>query len=74
MTAILAVALTSFLGFLFCSFCEASLYGVTPTQVEVLRRRKVPGTEISAKSRHSTHATLEKVAASNSFAQSVGEN
>ena len=43
MTLIVAVVTVSLLGSFLCSLCEAALYGVTPTQVEVLRRRQIPG-------------------------------
>jgi CBS domain containing-hemolysin-like protein len=72
MTAILLVSLASLLGSFFCSLCEASLYGVTPTQVEVLRRRKVPGSERLAKLRQRIDEPIAGIAAFNSLAQTVG--
>ena len=41
MSLIVAVALASFAGSFLCSLCEALLYGVTTTQVELLRRRSI---------------------------------
>ena len=38
MLQIPAVVVASFVGLFLCSLCEASLYGVTRTQIEVLRR------------------------------------
>lgn len=38
MTLIVTVVLASLVVSFLCSLCEASLYAVTPTQVEVLRR------------------------------------
>ena len=72
MALIIAVALASLAGSFFCSICEASLYGVTPTQVEVLRRRKVPGSERLAKLRQRIDEPIAGIAAFNSLAQTVG--
>jgi hypothetical protein len=49
MSLIVAVVAASLAGSFLCSLCEAALYGVTPTQVEVLRRGRVPGSSPSCK-------------------------
>jgi CBS domain containing-hemolysin-like protein len=45
------IILASLAGSFLCSLCEASLYGVTPTQVEVLRRGRTSGSNRLAKLR-----------------------
>jgi CBS domain containing-hemolysin-like protein len=52
--------------------CEAALYGVTPTQVEILRRRKVPGSGRLAVLRRRIDEPITGIAAFNSLAQTVG--
>jgi CBS domain containing-hemolysin-like protein len=72
MTLIISIAMASLIGSFFCSLCEASLYGVTPTQVEVLRRRKAFGSERLAKLRQRIDEPIAGIAAFNSMAQTVG--
>ena len=51
MTLIVTVVLASLVGSFLCSLCEAALYAVTPAQVEVLRRGRIPGSDRLAKLR-----------------------
>lgn len=72
MDMIIAVALASFAGSFICSLCEASLYGITPTQVEMLRRRQMPGSERLSKLRGRIDEPIAGIAAFNSLAQTIG--
>jgi CBS domain containing-hemolysin-like protein len=72
MSLIVTVVIASLLGSFFCSLCEASLYGVTPTQVELLRRKRVRGSERLAKLRRRIDEPIAGIAAFNSLAQTVG--
>lgn len=72
MSLIVTVVMASLIGSFLCSLCEASLYGVTPTQVELLRRRGVPGSERLAKLRRRIDEPIAGIAAFNSLAQTVG--
>lgn len=72
MTLIVTVVLLSLVGSFLCSLCEASLYAVTPTQVEVLRRRRIPGSDRLAKLRRRIDEPIAGIAAFNSLAQTVG--
>jgi CBS domain containing-hemolysin-like protein len=72
MTLIITVALASLAGSFFCSLCEASLYGITPTQLEVLRRRRIPGSERLAILRGRIDEPIAGIAAFNSIAQTMG--
>ncbi len=72
MSLIIAVVLASFAGSFLCSLCEASLYGVTTTQVEVLRRRRIAGSERLEKLRRRIDEPVAGIAAFNSMAQTVG--
>jgi len=69
---IVAVVAASLAGSFLCSLCEAALYGVTPTQVEVLRRGRVPGSSRLAKLRQRIDEPIAGIAAFNSLAQTVG--
>ncbi len=72
MSLIVTVVLASLIGSFLCSLCEASLYGVTPTQVELIRRRGVPGSQRLAKLRRRIDEPIAGIAAFNSLAQTVG--
>ena len=72
MTVIIAVVLASLIGSFVCSLCEAALYAVTPAQVEVLRRRQIPGSDRLAKLRQRIAEPIAGIAAFNSLAQTVG--
>ena len=72
MTLIVTVVLLSLVGSFLCSLCEASLYAVTPTQVEVLRRRRIPGSDRLAKLRRRIDEPIAGIAVFNSLAQTVG--
>ena len=72
MSLIVAVVSASLAGSFLCSLCEASLYGVTPTQVEVLRRRRIAGSDRLAKLRRRIDEPVAGIAAFNSLAQTVG--
>ena len=72
MTLIVTVVLLSLVGSFLCSLCEASLYAVTPTQVEVLRRRQIPGSDRLAKLRRRIDEPIAGIAVFNSLAQTVG--
>ena len=66
------IILASLAGSFLCSLCEASLYGVTPTQVEVLRRGRIAGSDRLAKLRRRIDEPVAGIAAFNSLAQTVG--
>lgn len=72
MSLIIAVVSASLVGSFLCSLCEAALYGVTPTQVEVLRRGRIPGSDRLAKLRRRIDEPIAGIAAFNSLAQTVG--
>lgn len=72
MSLIVAVISASLVGSFLCSLCEAALYGVTPTQVEVLRRWRVFGSDRLAKLRARIDEPITGIAAFNSLAQTVG--
>ena len=72
MALIIAVVSASLAGSFLCSLCEAALYGVTPTQVELLRRSGAPGSERLAKLRRRIDEPIAGIAAFNSLAQTVG--
>lgn len=72
MSQILAVVMASLAGSFLCSLCEASLYGVTRTQIEVLRRGRIAGSERLAKLRKKIDEPVAGIAAFNSLAQTVG--
>ena len=72
MWLIIAVVTVSLIGSFLCSLCEAALYGVTPTQVEVLRRGRIPGSDRLAKLRRRIDEPITGIAAFNSVAQTVG--
>lgn len=72
MSLIVAVVSASLAGSFLCSLCEAALYGVTPTQVEVLRRARIPGSDRLAKLRRRIDEPIAGIAAFNSLAQTVG--
>jgi hypothetical protein len=72
MSLIVTVVIASLLGSFFCSLCEASLYGDTPTQVELLRRRRVWGSERLTKLRRRIDEPIAGIAAFNSLAQTDG--
>lgn len=72
MSLIVAVVTASLVGSFLCSLCEAALYGVTPTQVEVLRRGRIPGSDRLAKLRRRIDEPIAGIAAFNSLAQTVG--
>lgn len=69
---ILVVVAASLAGSFLCSLCEASLYGVTATQVEVLRRGRIAGSDRLAKLRQRIDEPVAGIAAFNSLAQTVG--
>jgi CBS domain containing-hemolysin-like protein len=69
---IVAVVTVSLVGSFLCSLCEASLYGVTSTQVEVLRRGRIPGSDRLAKLRGRIDEPIAGIAVFNSLAQTVG--
>jgi CBS domain containing-hemolysin-like protein len=72
MSLIIGVILASLAGSFLCSLCEAALYGVTPTQVEVLRRGRIPGSDRLAILRRRIDEPIAGIAAFNSLAQTVG--
>lgn len=72
MSQILAVVSASLAGSFLCSLCEASLYGVTPTQIEVLRRARIAGSDRLAILRRKIDEPVAGIAAFNSLAQTVG--
>ena len=72
MSLIILVVAASLTGSFLCSLCEASLYGITPTQLEVLRRARVAGSERLAKLRLKIDEPVAGIAAFNSMAQTVG--
>ena len=72
MSLIVAVVSASLAGSFLCSLCEASLYGITPTQVEVLRRGRIAGSDRLAKLRRRIDEPVAGIAAFNSLAQTVG--
>ena len=72
MSLIVVVGLASLVGSFLCSLCEASLYGVTPTQVEVLRRERIAGSDRLARLRLRIDEPVAGIAAFNSLAQTVG--
>ena len=72
MSQILAVVMASLVGSFLCSLCEASLYGVTLTQIEVLRRGRIAGSDRLAKLRRKIDEPVAGIAAFNSLAQTVG--
>lgn len=72
MSLIVVVVLASLAGSFLCSLCESALYGVTPTQVEVLRRGRVRGSERVAKLRERIDEPIAGIAACNSLAQTFG--
>lgn len=72
MSLIVAIVTGSLLGSFLCSLCEAALYAVTPTQVEVLRRARVPGSDRLAKLRRRIDEPVAGIAAFNSLSQTVG--
>ncbi|TFH47251.1 MAG: DUF21 domain-containing protein [Lysobacterales bacterium] len=72
MSLIVAVVSASLAGSFLCSLCEAALYGVTPTHVEVLRRARVPGSDRLARLRRRIDEPIAGIAAFNSLAQTVG--
>ena len=72
MSLIIAVVSASLAGSFLCSLCEASLYGITPTQVEVLRRGRIAGSDRLAKLRFRIDEPVAGIAAFNSLAQTVG--
>jgi len=69
---LLIIVMTSLVGSSLCSLCEAALYAVTPSQVEMLRRRRVAGSERLAILRHRIGEPVAGIAAFNSLAQTVG--
>ncbi len=72
MTVIIAVVLASLMGSFVCSLCEAALYAVTPTQVEMLRRGRIPGSDRLAKLRRRIDEPIAGIAVFNSLSQTVG--
>lgn len=72
MSLIVAVVLASLAGSFICSVCEAALYAITPTQVELLRRSHVPGSDRLAKLRQRIDEPIAGIAAFNSLAQTFG--
>jgi CBS domain containing-hemolysin-like protein len=72
MSLIIGVISASLAGSFLCSLCEAALYGVTPTQVEVLRRGRIPGSDRLAMLRRRIDEPIAGIAAFNSLAQTVG--
>lgn len=66
------IVIGSLAGSFTCSLCEAALYGVTPTRVEVLRRGRIPGSERLAKLRERIAEPVAGIAVFNSLAQTVG--
>jgi len=69
---LLIIVMSSLAGSFLCSLCEAALYGVTPTRVEVLRRGRIPGSSRLAKLRERIDEPVAGIAAFNSLAQTVG--
>ena len=63
MSLIVAVVSASVVGSFLCSLCEAALYGVTPTQVEALRRGRVVGSDRLAKLRARIDEPITGIAA-----------
>lgn len=72
MSLVIAVISASLAGSFLCSLCEAALYGITPTQVEVLRRGRIPGSDRLAMLRRRIDEPIAGIAAFNSLAQTVG--
>ena len=72
MSLIVIVVAASLAGSFLCSLCEAALYAVQPVQLEVLRRRRVPGSDRLAKLRQRIAEPIAGIAAFNSLAQTVG--
>ncbi len=72
MALIVTVVAASLAGSFLCSLCEAALYGVTPTQIEVLRRSRIPGSNRLAKLRRRIDEPIAGIAAFNSLAQTFG--
>jgi CBS domain containing-hemolysin-like protein len=72
MSLIVAVVSASLAGSFLCSLCEAALYGVTATQVEVLQRHRIPGSSRLARLKHRIAEAIAGIAAFNSMAQTVG--
>lgn len=72
MLLIVVVISASLTGSFLCSLCEASLYGVTPTQIEMLRRGRIAGSNRLAKLRRKIDEPVAGIAAFNSLAQTVG--
>lgn len=72
MATIVAVVSASLPGSFRCSLCEASSYGVTLTQIEVLRRERIAGSDRLAKLQRTIDEPVAGIAAFNSLAQTVG--
>ena len=69
---LLIIVSGSLAGSFTCSLCEAALYGVTPTRVEVLRRGRIPGSARLAKLRERIDEPVAGIAVFNSLSQPVG--
>lgn len=72
MTAILLVASLTLLASFLCSLFEAALYSVTPSQVEVLKQRKVKGARRLEALRADIDAPIAAILTINTVAHTVG--
>jgi len=71
-TAILVVAGATLLASFLCSLFEAALYSITPSQIEVLRSRKVRGANRLARLREDVEEPIAAILTVNTVAHTVG--
>ncbi|QDU59197.1 Hemolysin C [Planctomycetes bacterium Pan216] len=72
MPAILTVAGITLLGSFICSLLEAVLYTVTPSQVELLRKRQVFGADLLARLRTDMQEPIAAILTINTITHTVG--
>lgn len=72
MSVIFSVILLSLMGSFVCSLCEAALYAVTPTRVEVLRLAGVAGSRKLSELRERIDEAIAAILTVNSLTQTVG--
>ncbi|MCA8967665.1 MAG: HlyC/CorC family transporter, partial [Planctomycetes bacterium] len=72
MTAVLLVVTATLAASFLCSLLEAALYAVTPTQLEVMRKKKVFGARRFAKFRESIEEPIAAILTINTISHTAG--
>lgn len=72
MTAIISVALATLAASFLCSLLEATLYTITPSQIELLRSRGVRGAQRLARFRKDVEEPIAAILTINTIAHTIG--